>query len=81
MSSVVLSQKIIDLFFSKGRSLSTIASGGMQNNFDTHVSLYKRAIGGNEFDALVNPGDTVLLGEELLLRASVRDGDGKQLKK
>lgn len=55
-----------------------IATGGHKNTFETEVGLYRKALGSdNLFDAKIQPGGTVVLGEEILLRIVVRDGDGE----
>lgn len=65
------------LTFRQGRSATNIARGGYQPNFETEVELFRRSPDGtNKFSRLVNSGTVVQLGEELLLRAAVKDGDG-----
>lgn len=56
-----------------------MATGGIQKTFASQVSLLRRAPDGNEFNQVVTPGSAVNLGEDLLLKAVVRDGDGKKL--
>ncbi|XP_017769672.1 PREDICTED: uncharacterized protein LOC108557596 [Nicrophorus vespilloides] len=60
----------------QGRSLRTVAAGGSQRNLESQVALYRKAPHTNEYTQIVTPGSSVTLGEDLLLRASVRDGDG-----
>lgn len=55
-----------------------IATGGDKNIFETDIGLYRKAFGSdNLFDAKIQPGGTVILGEKILLRVVVRDGDGE----
>lgn len=64
----------------RGRSSSgnsVVVSGGGQRNFDSKLNLFRKSTGSDNFDQLVLPGSTVTLGEELVLRAAVQDGDGK----
>ncbi|XP_019873965.2 uncharacterized protein LOC109602078 isoform X2 [Aethina tumida] len=65
----------------RGRSSSgnsVVVSGGGQRNFDSKLNLFRKSTGSDNFDQLVLPGSTVTLGEELVLRAAVQDGDGWQ---
>lgn len=39
--------------------------------------LLRKSAGSNNFDQPLQTGSVVLLGEEIVLRASVQDGDGK----
>ncbi|KAJ8921026.1 hypothetical protein NQ315_015822 [Exocentrus adspersus] len=62
----------------RGRSAgagAVVASGGGQKNFDSRLVLLRKSKSGN-FDQQLQPGSVVLLGEELVLRAVVQDGDG-----
>lgn len=66
--------------YRQSRSAPALARGGFQNNFETQVELFRRSNDGlNKFSRTVSPGAVVQLGEELLLRAAVRDGDGMTL--
>lgn len=57
-----------------------VATGGNKNIFETEVGLYRKTLGSEHlFDAKIQPGGTVILGEEILLRVAVRDGDGKYI--
>ncbi|KAG5893031.1 hypothetical protein JTB14_026583 [Gonioctena quinquepunctata] len=62
----------------KGRSSSNaiIASGGGKQKFNSHMVLLRKSPGSNNFDQPLQSGNTVLLGEEIVLRATVSDGDG-----
>lgn len=54
-----------------------VATGGLKNAFQTDIGLFRKSYGSeNLFDVKINSGGTVVLGEEILLRALVRDGDG-----
>ncbi|XP_043282098.1 uncharacterized protein [Venturia canescens] len=60
-----------------GRNTPKVETGGYKNVFETEVGLYRKTFGsGHLFDAKIQPGGTVILGEEVLLRALVREGDG-----
>lgn len=55
-----------------------VATGGHKNAFETEIGLYRKTLGSNHlFDSRIQPGGTVILGEEILLRVAVREGDGK----
>lgn len=55
-----------------------IAEGGHNSAFETELALYRKTVNSeNAFNAKIESGGTVILGEEILLRAAVRDGDGK----
>ncbi|XP_034934166.1 uncharacterized protein [Chelonus insularis] len=59
------------------RMAPRIATGGHNNVFETEVGLYRKTLGSEHlFDTKIQPGGTVILGEEILLRAAVREGDG-----
>lgn len=62
---------------SQARSSGTFANGGSQLPFRTQIGIYRQ--GGNGFTRNLEPGGVVLLGEELMLRAHVKFGDGKKL--
>ncbi|RZC37895.1 uncharacterized protein BDFB_010294, partial [Asbolus verrucosus] len=49
--------------------------GGNQRMFETQVNLLKKSNGSNSFEQLVQPGNVVRLGDELLLKTTVRSGD------
>lgn len=69
--------KLIIYYSSETRSTPTLARGGSQQNFESQVDLLRRSSDGtNKFSRVVKPGTIVQIGEELLLRASVREGDG-----
>ncbi|CAH2007139.1 unnamed protein product [Acanthoscelides obtectus] len=61
----------------KGRSTksSIVASGGGQYNFDSQIFLLRKSPGSNNFDQLLQTGSVVQLGEEMLLRTKIQDGD------
>lgn len=55
-----------------------VVTGGSQNNFEIDVGLFRKTFHSDKvFDARIRSGDTVILGEEVLLRVLVRDGNGK----
>lgn len=65
-------------------SSATVVTGGSQRGFESQVGLFRRAGARSgatdnpgDFSRSVAPGQAVLLGEDLMLRATVRDGDGK----
>lgn len=74
-----LSNPIYLIFiFSQGRSAAPIVSGGSQRQFETQVGLFRRTPGtGGDFTLAISPGAALPLGEDLMLRANVREGDGK----
>lgn len=59
-----------------GRALGTVARGGGNNVFFSQVGLYRRG-SENQFTRALQSGGSVQLGEELMLRAQVRAGDGE----
>nr|XP_011304913.1 PREDICTED: uncharacterized protein LOC105267625 [Fopius arisanus] len=62
---------------SSARMAVRVATGGHKNSFETEIGLYRKSLGSEQlFDSRIQPGGTVILGEEVLLRAVVRDGDG-----
>lgn len=66
-------------YFRQGRSNSksiSVASGGNQRKFESVVSLWRKNNG--LFDQPLQQGGAVRLGDELMLRTVVREGDGKQ---
>lgn len=59
-----------------------IEIGGYKNDFQTDVALYRKTFNSeNIFDTRIESGGTVILGEEILLRVLVREGDGNKKKK
>lgn len=55
-----------------------MASGGNQRHFEMQVGLFRRSPGvGGDYSLAIAPGAALPLGEDLLLRATVREGDGK----
>ncbi|XP_001659563.2 uncharacterized protein LOC110679710 [Aedes aegypti] len=54
----------------------TFAYGGTQRPFRTQLGLFRRSDNGNGFTRALEPGGSVVLGEELMLRTQVRSGDG-----
>lgn len=60
------------------RMAPRVATGGHKNAFETEVGLYRKTLGSDhQFDVKIQPGGAVILGEEILLRAAIREGDGK----
>lgn len=57
------------------RTLGTVARGGGNNVFVSQVGLFRRGT-ENQFTRALQAGGNVQLGEELMLRAQVRAGDG-----
>ncbi|XP_033212365.1 uncharacterized protein LOC117169964 [Belonocnema kinseyi] len=58
------------------RMVPRVAAGG-GNDFQTDVALYRKTYNSeNIFDKRIESGGTVILGEEILLRVSIREGDG-----
>lgn len=55
----------------------TFAYGGTQRPFRTQLGLFRRSDSGTGFTRSLEPGGSVVLGEELLLRTQVRSGDGE----
>ncbi|KAK0093690.1 hypothetical protein PV326_012898 [Microctonus aethiopoides] len=59
------------------RMAPRVATGGHKNAFETEVGLYRKTLGSDhQFDVKIQPGGAVILGEEILLRAAIREGDG-----
>ncbi|XP_073811825.1 uncharacterized protein [Musca autumnalis] len=58
----------------QSRSLGTLAKGGSQNSFRTHVELLRKTLQG--YARHLQNNEAVQLGEDLLLRAHVLTGDG-----
>lgn len=71
---IVFNSELINLN-SQSRALGAVAHGGSQQPYHTQIGLYRSQRGLNS-NPLV-PGATVQLGEELVLRAHVKAGDGK----
>lgn len=61
-------------FHSQSRNIGTIARGGNQQPFHTQINLYRNSLNG--FTKLLEPNGIVQLGEELMVRAQVKSGDG-----
>ncbi|XP_043477761.1 uncharacterized protein LOC122508461 isoform X2 [Leptopilina heterotoma] len=65
-----------------GKMLPKIETGGYKSDFQTDVALYRKTFNSeNVFDTRIESGGTVILGEEILLRVLVREGDGWQYSK
>jgi len=66
------------LNLSQARSAATtFAQGGSQQPFRTQVALFRKSDGsGSSFTRSIDPGGTVQLGEEMMLRIHTRAGDG-----
>ncbi|XP_058458056.1 uncharacterized protein LOC131434859 [Malaya genurostris] len=61
----------------QGRSSSgTFAFGGSQRPFRSQLGLFRKQENGNGFTRALEPGGSVLLGEDLILRTQVKSGDG-----
>lgn len=55
-----------------------VVTGGSQNTLEIDVGLFRKTFHSEKvFDTRIQSGDTVILGEEVLLRVLVRDGNGK----
>lgn len=68
---------IINHFFRTAKILPKIEAGGYKSDFQTDVALYRKTFNSeNVFDTRIESGGTVILGEEILLRVLVREGDG-----
>lgn len=75
--------KLWKLCFQKCRSArasTPIAIGGYKNSFETEIALFRRSFGSEIFDTKIEAGGGVLLGEQLLLRVAVKQGDGSNQK-
>lgn len=60
-----------------GRMVPRIVTGGLKNPLQTDVGLYRKTFNSeNVFDTRIQSGGTLILGEEVLLRVLVREGDG-----
>ncbi|XP_014477283.1 PREDICTED: uncharacterized protein LOC106745835 [Dinoponera quadriceps] len=61
----------------KGRSIPNVLNGGSKDTLDVDVGLFRKTYTSeNTFDTRIQPGGTVLLGEEILLRVLVNSDDG-----
>lgn len=74
--SMSFDEKFIVRFSAKGRQAGVLAQGGAQQPFRTHLELFRHSPGSNDFVRMLDAGAVVLLGEELMLRAQVKSGDG-----
>lgn len=75
---------LIKVFFfstiSRARSNSgMVATGGGQSKFESRMVLLRKSPDSNSFDQPIQSGSVVPLGEEIVLRATVQDGDGKYI--
>lgn len=61
--------------FSQARNAIVFAHGGSSQQLRTHLGLYRHS--GSGFSRNLGSGATVQLGEELMLRAQVKAGDGE----
>lgn len=59
------------------RNLGAVATGGGQQLFHSRVGLFRKN-SENVFTKPLHSGDSVSLGEDILLRAQVRAGDGME---
>nr|XP_023013806.1 uncharacterized protein LOC111503676 [Leptinotarsa decemlineata] len=62
----------------RGRSSNNaiVASGGGKQKFHSQMVLLRKSPGSNNFDQILQSGSVVFLGEDIILRAIVQDGDG-----
>ncbi|KAL2724490.1 uncharacterized protein V1478_009003 [Vespula squamosa] len=61
------------------RMVPRVVTGGSQNTLEIDVGLFRKTFHSEKvFDTRIQSGDTVILGEEVLLRVLVRDGNGWQ---
>ena len=61
----------------QGRALSgAFAQGGSQLPFRTYLGIMRKDQNGGGYTRNLEPGGTVTLGEELILRSQVKAGDG-----
>ncbi|XP_058789206.1 uncharacterized protein LOC131663117 [Phymastichus coffea] len=67
---------ILNAIDTSARTAPRVAAGGHKSAFETELTLHRRTPGSEQFDSKIEAGGTVVLGEEILLRAAVRDGDG-----
>lgn len=67
-----------DCFFyaRQARNAAVFAHGGTKQHLRTQLGLYRQS--GSGFTKSLDSGGFVQLGEELLLRAQVKAGDGKK---
>lgn len=55
-------------------------NGGAENALNVDVGLFRKTYGSkNIFDARIQSGGTVVLGEEILLRVLVNGDDSKRI--
>nr|XP_050858195.1 uncharacterized protein LOC127067401 isoform X1 [Vespula vulgaris]XP_050858196.1 uncharacterized protein LOC127067401 isoform X1 [Vespula vulgaris]XP_050858197.1 uncharacterized protein LOC127067401 isoform X1 [Vespula vulgaris]XP_050858198.1 uncharacterized protein LOC127067401 isoform X1 [Vespula vulgaris] len=58
------------------RMVPRVVTGGSQNTLEIDVGLFRKTFHSEKvFDTRIQSGDTVILGEEVLLRVLVRDGN------
>lgn len=60
---------------SQARNSVVFAHGGTKQNFRTQLGLYRQSSSG--FSKILDSGPFVQLGEELMLRAQIKSGDGE----
>ncbi|KAI4499561.1 hypothetical protein M0802_005457 [Mischocyttarus mexicanus] len=59
------------------RMVPRVVTGGFQNTLEIDVGLFRKTFHSDKvFDTRIQSGDTLILGEEVLLRVLVRDGNG-----
>ncbi|XP_015173395.1 PREDICTED: uncharacterized protein LOC107064830 [Polistes dominula] len=59
------------------RMVPRVVTGGFQNTLEVDVGLFRKTFHSDKvFDTRIQSGDTLILGEEVLLRVLVRDGNG-----
>ncbi|XP_050309978.1 uncharacterized protein LOC126745965 [Anthonomus grandis grandis] len=62
----------------KGRSSNSfLATGGTRKDLRTRIGIFRKRPGTNVFDQSVQADNIIHLGEELMLRAVISEGDGK----
>ena len=67
--------------FRTARIAPRVAAGGYKHDFQTDVGLYRKTYSSeNIFDTRIESGGTVILGEEILLRVLIKEGDGSFLR-
>lgn len=54
-----------------------IATGGSQKDLKTRIGIFRKQPGGQAYDQKVQSDSVLELGENLLLRTVVNEGDGK----
>jgi len=66
--------------FRKARNVPGVLNGGAENVLNVDVGLFRKTYGSkNIFDTRIQSGDTVVLGEEILLRVLVNGDDSKRI--